>query len=54
MRWLANSLANEQVVKPLLGYLMATEVGGRGGDAEKEAEWEQRADQAGEELLSSG
>lgn len=53
MRWLANLLANEQAVKPLLGYLMATEVGGRSVDAEKEAEWEQRADQAGEELFSS-
>ncbi len=52
-RWLANLLANEQAVKPLLGYLMATGVGGRGGDADREAEWEQKADQAGEELLDS-
>ena len=52
-RWLTNLLANEQAVKPLLGYLRATEVGGRGGDADRVAEWEQRADQAGEELLDS-
>ena len=40
MRWLTNLLANEQAVKPLLDYLMATKVGSRGRDAEKEAEWE--------------
>ncbi len=50
-RWLANLLANEQAVTPLLKYLMTTEVGSRGGETEKEAEWEQRADQEGEELL---
>ncbi len=32
---------------------MATEVGGRGGDADRGAEWEERADQAGEKLLNS-
>ena len=52
-RWLANLLANEQAVTPLLKYLMTTEVGSRGGEADREAEWEQRADQAGEELLDS-
>ena len=52
-RWLANLLASEQAVKPLLGYLMATEVGSRGGDADRAAEWEERVDQAEEELLNS-
>ena len=52
-RWLANLLANEQAVAPLLKYLMTTEVGSRGGETDREAEWEQRADQAGEELLDS-
>ena len=52
-RWLASLLANEQAVTPLLKYLMTTEVGSRGGETEKEAEWEQRADQEGEELLDS-
>lgn len=52
-RWLANLLANEQVVTPLLKHLMTTEVGSRGGEAERIAEREQIADQAGEELLDS-
>lgn len=30
---------------------MTTEVGSRGGESDRETEWEQRADQAGEELL---
>ena len=50
-RWLANLLANEQAVTPLLKYLMTTEVGTRGGEADREAEWERRGDQAGEEQL---
>ena len=53
MRWLVDLLANEQVVKSLLGYLMATEVGDQGRNVEKEVEWEQRMDQVGKELLSS-
>lgn len=32
---------------------MATKVDSRGGDIEKEVEWEQRVDQARKELLSS-
>ena len=52
-KWSANLLANEQAVRPLLGYLMAKEVEGRAGEADRAAEWEQRADQAGEELLDS-
>ncbi len=51
-KWLANLLANEQAVAPLLKYLMTTEVGSRGGETDRETEWEQRADQAGEELLN--
>ena len=50
-RWLANLLANEQAVTPLLKYLMTTELGSRGGEADREAKWKQRANQAGEELL---
>ena len=52
-RWVANLLANEQEVRLLLKYLMATEVGGREGGAERAAEWDQRVDQEGEELLDS-
>ena len=36
-RWVANQLANEQAVRPLLKYLMTTEVGGREGGAERAA-----------------
>ena len=49
-RWVANRLANEQAIRPLLKYLMTTEVGGREGRAERAAEWDQRVDQEGEEL----
>ena len=34
-------------------FLMTTEVGGRGGGAERAAEWDERVDQEGEELLDS-
>ena len=50
-RWLANLLANEKAVAPLLRFLKATDVGGREGAREREKEWERRNDQAGEELL---
>ena len=53
-RWVANLLANEKAVQPLLKYLMTTEVRGREVGAERGMEWEQRADQEGEELLDSG
>lgn len=43
-RWLANLLANEQALKPLLRYLMGAEVGGREEEADKAAERDQRAD----------
>lgn len=35
-RWLANLLANEQAVSPLLNYLMATDIGGREGEGQEE------------------
>ncbi len=50
-RWLADLLANERAVSPLLGFLKATEVGAREGAREKDLEWERKNDQAGEELL---
>ena len=34
-------------------YLMTTEAGGREGEAERAAEWDQRVDQEGEELPDS-
>lgn len=40
-------------MQPLLKYLMTAEVGGREGGAGRSAEWEQRVDQDGEELLDS-
>lgn len=36
---------------PFLDYLKSTEAGGREGGKEKELEWEQRNDHAGEDLL---
>ena len=50
-RWLAGLLANEKAVTPLLRFLEATEVGAREGAREREAEWAQRNDQVGEDLL---
>ena len=50
-RWLAGLLANEKAVTPLLRFLEATEVGARGGARERQAEWERKHDQAGEDLL---
>lgn len=41
---------DEQAVRPLLKYQMTTEVGVREGEMERAAEWDQRADQEGEEL----
>ena len=48
---LAELLANEKAMGPILGFLKSTEVGGREGAREREKEWERRNDQAGEELL---
>ena len=50
-KWLAGLLANEKAATPLLGFLRATDVGAREGAREREAEWEWRNDQAGEDLL---
>ena len=52
-KWLAELLANERAVGPLLVYLNDTEVGSREGAVEKTMEWRQRSDQEGEEQLSS-
>ena len=49
--WPAGLLANEKAVAPLLKILNANEVGGRKGARERELEWEQKNDQAGEDLL---
>ena len=50
-KWLAELLANERATKPPLSFLQATEIGGREGARERELEWEQKNDQAGEDLL---
>lgn len=50
-RWLADLLANETAVAPLLRFLKATDIGGREGARERELEWERINDQAGEDLL---
>ena len=41
-RWLAGLLANEKAVAPLLNFLKTTEVGGREGAREREAEWKRK------------
>ena len=38
-RWLADLLANETAVAPLLRFLKATDIGGREGARERELEW---------------
>lgn len=48
---LAGLLANQRATKTLLRFLQATEIGGREGARERELEWEQKNDQAGEDLL---
>lgn len=47
-RRVANLLADEQAIRPLLKYLMTIAVGGRAGETERAAEWGQRVDQEGE------
>ncbi len=42
MKWLANLLANEQALQPLLELLKSTEVGSRERAAERDEEWEMR------------
>ena len=49
---LAELLANEKALGPLVGFLKSTDVGGREGAKERELEWERRDDQVGEELLT--
>lgn len=48
---LAELVANEKAMGPLIGFIKSTEVGGRHEAKERELEWQQRNDQAGEELL---
>ncbi len=50
-RWLAQLLADRHAVGPLLEILENTEVGSRGGAAERKVEWQQRRDQEGEDQL---
>ena len=50
---LAELLANEEAVGPLLEFLKSTEVGGREGVNERELEWMQRDDRVGEEVLGA-
>ncbi len=50
-KWLADLLANEKAVAPLLKFLETTGIGGRKGARERELEWERRDDQAGVDLL---
>ena len=44
--WLADLLANETAVAPLLRFLKTTDVGGREGARERKLEWERKNDQA--------
>ena len=50
-KWLAELLANEKAVAPLLGFLKITIVEEREGAREKEVEWKRINDQAGENIL---
>lgn len=50
-KWLAELLADEKAVAPLLVFLKDTKVGGREGAAEKAMEWRQKMDIEGEEQL---
>ncbi len=50
-RWLAQLLADKHMVGLLLEFLENTEVKSRGRVAEREAEWQQRRDQKGENQL---
>ena len=52
-KWLAELLANERAVGPLLSYLKNTEVGSREGAAEVTREWRRRSDEEGEEHLGN-
>ena len=50
-KWIAELLSNEKATKLLLRFLQAIEIRGREGARERELEWEQKNDQAGEDLL---
>ena len=50
-KWLAELLANNYALGPLLKFLKDTEVGCREGAAEMVEEWRQRRDQDGEDQL---
>ena len=52
-KWLAELLANERAVGPLLVYLQDTEVGSREGAVEKTMVWKRGIHQEGEEQLGS-
>ena len=52
-KWLAELLANERAVGPLLVYLKDTKVGSREGALEKTMKWRRRSDQEGEEQLGN-
>lgn len=52
-KWLAELLANERAVGPLLSYLKNTEVGSGEGAAEVTTEWRRRSDQDREEQLGN-
>ena len=47
----AGRLASKRKSGDTAGFLKATEVGAREGAREREAEWERKNDQAGEDLL---
>ena len=53
MKWLAELLANERALGPILVYLKGTEVGSREGAVEKTIESRQRSDQESEEQLGN-
>ena len=50
--WLAELLANDRAVGPLLLYLKTTEVGSREGAAEVTREWRRMSDEEGWEDLA--
>lgn len=50
---LAELLANEMTMGPLLEFPESAEVGGREGAKERELKWERGIDKAGEEMLEN-
>lgn len=45
-------MADGKALEPLLEFLKTTEIGGREGARERELEWEQQVNHAGEDLLN--